>query len=313
METQNSEKIQKSLSKKSLHETVSHGTKFFPFAVYHGRIPEWLEGFPLHWHNEFEIILVTYGSGLIFLHGNKIAVKKDDIILIPPGEIHSIQQNGKECMAYYNIIFSLSLLDENPESFCSRFYFSKFLDGSRLKNYHLEKDSAENAEIFPLVSELSSFWEKDFSDSALLIKARIFEIIHKISKNVEPISQHSSSANKIRRLKKILSFMQENFEHHISIKEAASVCSLSESRFMQMFHQETGMSFVQYLNDLRLESSAAQLKNTTKSVTEIAFENGFDNISYFIRQFKRKYHCTPLSFRHSYQPEIDLETHNNFS
>lgn len=309
METQNSEKIQKSLSKKSLHETVAHGTKFFPFAVYHGRIPEWLEGFPLHWHNEFEIILVTYGSGLIFLQGKKITVKKDDIILIPPGEIHSIQQNGKEFMAYYNIIFSLSLLDENPESFCSRFYFSKFTDGSRLKNYHLEKDSQENAAIFPLVNELSSFWEKDFSDSALLIKARIFEIMHRISKNVEPISQNSSSANKIKRLKKILSFIQENFEHRISIEEAASICSLSESRFMQMFHQETGMSFIQYLNDFRLESCAAQLKRTSKSVTEIAFENGFDNISYFIRQFKKKYSCTPLSFRRSCKTKVDLSSY----
>lgn len=309
METQNSEKIQKSLSKKSLHETVAHGTKFFPFAVYHGRIPEWLEGFPLHWHNEFEIILVTYGSGLIFLQGKKITVKKDDIILIPPGEIHSIQQNGKEFMAYYNIIFSLSLLDENPESFCSRFYFSKFTDGSRLKNYHLEKDSQENAAIFPLVNELASFWEKDFSDSALLIKARIFEIMHRISKNVEPISQNSSSANKIKRLKKILSFIQENFEHRISIEEAASICSLSESRFMQMFHQETGMSFIQYLNDFRLESCAAQLKRTSKSVTEIAFENGFDNISYFIRQFKKKYSCTPLSFRRSCKTKVDLTPH----
>lgn len=309
METQNSEKIHKSLSKKSLHETVAHGTKFFPFAVYHGRIPEWLEGFPLHWHNEFEIILVTYGSGLIFLQGKKITVKKEDIILIPPGEIHSIQQNGKEFMAYYNIIFSLSLLDENPESFCSRFYFSKFTDGSRLKNYHLEKDSQENAAIFPLVNELSSFWEKDFSDSALLIKARIFEIMHRISKNVEPISQNSSSANKIKRLKKILSFIQENFEHRISIEEAASICSLSESRFMQMFHQETGMSFIQYLNDFRLESCAAQLKRTSKSVTEIAFENGFDNISYFIRQFKKKYSCTPLSFRRSCKTRVDLTPH----
>lgn len=75
---------------------------------------------------------------------------------------------------------------------------------------------------------------------------------------------------------------------------------------MQMFHQETGMSFIQYLNDFRLESCAAQLKRTSKSVTEIAFENGFDNISYFIRQFKKKYSCTPLSFRRSCKTKDDL-------
>ena len=78
---------------------------------------------------------------------------------------------------------------------------------------------------------------------------------------------------------------------------------------MQMFHQETGMSFFQYLNDFRLESCAAQLKRTSKSVTEIAFENGFDNISYFIRQFKKKYSCTPLSFRRSCKTKVDLPSH----
>ena len=58
----------------SLRETASHGKKTFPFAVYHGRIPEWLDGFPLHWHDEFEIIFVSYGTGIVTVQGSRFFV-----------------------------------------------------------------------------------------------------------------------------------------------------------------------------------------------------------------------------------------------
>ena len=108
----------------SLRETASHGKKIFPFAVYHGRIPEWLDGFPLHWHDEFEIIFVSYGTGIVTVQGSRFLCCEGDIVLIPPGAVHSILQNGDDCIAYYNILFSISLLEENPDSFCSRRFFS---------------------------------------------------------------------------------------------------------------------------------------------------------------------------------------------
>ena len=66
---------------------------------------------------------------------------------------------------------------------------------------------------------------------------------------------------------------------------------------MNVFRDQTGMSFIQYLNDYRLEVAAEQLSNGNESVTEIAVKNGFDNISYFIRAFKAKFGCTPLEYK----------------
>lgn len=281
----------------SLREKTAHGKKTFPYAVYHGRIPEWLDGFPLHWHDEFEIIFVTYGSGIITVQGKKFLCRENDIVLIPPGHVHSILRDGTNFIAYYNILFSLTLLEENPGSFCGRRYFTPLQNGARLKEYHIESKSELNGKLLPLVRTLSRFWEKDETDSALLIKAKLFEIMHEIRNTILPGNETASAQNKANRLKKILSFVEEHFSEPITVESAAELCALSPSRFMKVFREETGMSFIRYLNDYRLESAGEQLLSSRKSVTDIAFENGFDSISYFISLFRRKFNCSPTEYR----------------
>lgn len=281
----------------SLREKTAHGKKTFPYAIYHGRIPEWLDGFPLHWHDEFEIIYITYGSGIVTAQGKRFCCREGDIVLIPPGHVHSILRDGDNFIAYYTILFSLALLEENPDSFCSRRYFSPFLDGARLAEYHLKKNTKMNKKLVPIVKTLSRLWKKDEADNALLIKAKLFAFMHAIRNDILPENETPSAQNKARRLKKILSFVEKHFPERISVEDAAKLCALSPSRFMKVFREKTGMSFVRYLNDYRLESAGEQLLTSRKSVTDIAFENGFENSSYFIRQFRRKFSCSPTEYR----------------
>lgn len=281
-------------TRESLHETTSHGRKTFPYAIYHARIPEWLAGFPLHWHDEFEIILVTYGRGEFSVGKTCYLCNKDDIILIPPGAIHSIARNGYEYVEYFNILFSLSLLEENPDSLCHRRYLSRLAADARLRAYHLPRNTPLNRRLFPLVSDLVEH-RRETEGYELMIKARLFEIMHDIRDEIaEPSRSGKSQAG---RLRSVLSFVAAHFPERISVEAAAEACALSPSRFMKVFREETGMSFVQYLNDYRLEAAAEQLSAGNSSVTEAAVQNGFDNISYFIRKFQEKFGCTPNSFR----------------
>ena len=176
-------------------------------------------------------------------------------------------------------------------------FFSAFLDGAHLKSYQHKKGSTLNDVLFPLVKELCGLWEKDLSESALLVKARLFEIMHLIKDEVLSADESASSKNRAKRLKKILSYVEEHFSSRITVEDAASLCALSASRFMRIFREETGMSFVQYVNDYRLESAGEQLLSSSGTVTDIAFENGFENISYFIRLFQRKFGCPPSEYR----------------
>lgn len=284
-----------------IHETVSHGKKTFPYAVYHARIPEWLLGFPLHWHDEFEIILVTYGQGLFTVNSRTSLCHTGDVIIIPPGSIHSIERNQNDYVEYFNILFSFSLLEENPESHCFRNFLTLISESTCLKNCFLTQENPLTAKIAPLAKDLIDHRDEKYSGYELMIKSRLYEILHHLIKenlcDEKASPQSEREKENARKLKKVLSYTKEHFAEKISVSEAASQCSLSESRFMTFFKNQTGTSYVQYLNDYRLEAAAAQIQNSHTPVTDVALQNGFENISYFIRSFKKKFGCTPLSYR----------------
>ncbi len=291
------------LHRESLHETNSHGKKTFPYVVYHARIPEWLLGFPLHWHDEFEIIFVTEGSAVFTVDGRRMCAGKNDMVLVPSGAVHSIERDGDRWCEYFNILFSFSLLEENPDSHCARKYFSFFQDTVFFRELFLKSTMPLSKKIQPLVKDLIDHRKQNYSDYELMVKGRLFEILHLIfDGNIVKDSSNvpgRQNKNNSERIKKIVSYTREHFSERITIGMAASVCSLSESRFMNFFREQTGMSYIRYLNDFRLESGAEELLSEKKPVTEIALDNGFENISYFIRAFKKKFGVTPLEYRSS--------------
>jgi AraC-like DNA-binding protein len=81
----------------------------------------------------------------------------------------------------------------------------------------------------------------------------------------------------------------------------AKLTGFSSSHFMRYFKEAFGVSFVTYLNDYRLSMAARLLLSTEDSVLDISQQVGFENLSHFNRQFKRKYSVTPSAYR-NYSP-----------
>jgi mannose-6-phosphate isomerase-like protein (cupin superfamily) len=93
-----------------LHETKIHGTVEFPFAVYLGRVPEYITAFPRHWHEEAELIYVTAGRLNVSVWAQNYLLGPGDIVIVLPHAIHAIEQAQSEKAEYYNIMFNFSLL-----------------------------------------------------------------------------------------------------------------------------------------------------------------------------------------------------------
>mgnify|MGYP000366371324 CR=1 FL=1 len=120
----------------------------------------------------------------------------------------------------------------------------------------------------------------------------------KTDKLVERFYVSKTTLNKdINKLKLIITYIENNYTHAISIQDIADECHFSESHFMKFFKQCTGTSFISYLNDYRLLIASRLLTSTDLPVTQIAVECGFDNISYFNRCFKKKYGEAPSKTR----------------
>ncbi|WP_319201148.1 AraC family transcriptional regulator [uncultured Ilyobacter sp.] len=96
---------------------------------------------------------------------------------------------------------------------------------------------------------------------------------------------------------KSIKFIEENITNNISVKELSESLYMSESNFSHMFKKNTGCNPIEYIRDKKLDHSKELLK--TKSVTETSYDLGYDNISYFIKLFKKKYTLTPKQYQMS--------------
>ena len=94
-----------------------------------------------------------------------------------------------------------------------------------------------------------------------------------------------------------LSYIEQNFQNDISVENIAAVCGLNRSYFGKIFKDGIGKSPQEFLLNYRMIKAAELLKSTAYSITDISLECGFNNLSYFNKLFKRKYHLTPREFR----------------
>jgi AraC-like DNA-binding protein len=94
---------------------------------------------------------------------------------------------------------------------------------------------------------------------------------------------------------KAIKYMHDNCESPISLKQISSDLNMSESNFCQYFKKVTGVAPKEYLTDLKLSKAKDMIKHT--SITDAAFDLGYENISYFISLFKNKYGMTPKQYK----------------
>ena len=85
----------------------------------------------------------------------------------------------------------------------------------------------------------------------------------------------------------------------IMIADMAALVGFSESHFMRYFKETIGTSFIDYLKEYRLTMAARLLHASDSSILDISEEVGFENLSYFNRAFKKRYHVTPSQYRKS--------------
>jgi AraC-like DNA-binding protein len=92
-------------------------------------------------------------------------------------------------------------------------------------------------------------------------------------------------------------FIQNNFNNKIALKQVADLLHLTESNFCKFFKKATGKTYSDYLNEMRINEACRLLVQTEKSVNQIAFDCGFETLSYFNRVFLNKKGITPSGYR----------------
>jgi two-component system, response regulator YesN len=109
----------------------------------------------------------------------------------------------------------------------------------------------------------------------------------------------SQDARRVTQIKPAIDFIDQNYDQPITLSDIAKSAFLSVSRLAHVFKEQMNITIIDYLTNVRIEKAKQLLLSTDKSCTEICFQVGYNNQSYFTRTFKKVTSMTPRKFRES--------------
>lgn len=283
----------------NLKENKKHGNFLLPFIRYKTAIPNCFSIFPMHWHDEMEIIEVFKGKYIVNINLKEYVVEEGDIVILKPCTLHSFKQYESEKMVSKTIMFNLSMLNNNVTDACSIKYLTPFLDNKVSYPSILKPSDKGYKNIKKCIDKLFLCYEEKNEFFELQLKSYLFELFYIFFKECFEIHDYSAKIkdDTTNDIKAILEYIKINYMNSISIKDLANVVNFSEHYFMRFFKKYMGMTCVDYINEYRLNIATNLLETTDMPIMEIAVKVGVNNISYFNRIFKKKFNLTPKEYR----------------
>ncbi len=283
-----------------IHEPL---TGSFPFAALTAILPEDISSVSIHWQDTMEILLIREGSGRVSIDLEKISVKKGDICLILPGQLHSIDADSNSSLKISMIQFPLSLLSGSTDNDDAFAFLEPLSKGEQAIPWLITPEYGwydEFRQCFEEMFQLQTFYSAAYP---LGIKSNLFRLFYLLFYNEPLVKPKSRPQKSVVKTKQIISYITEHYSEPLSTEQMAKVCGFSESHFIKFFKSTIGITFTECLNSYRLsQASRFLLSNADEPIMDTARKCGFNSISYFNRVFKKKYGITPSALRASALP-----------
>ena len=266
----------------------------FPLAV-ERRDPQ--GAFGLHDHDFSEIVIVTGGTGThvsgkiswplsagdAFVIGGKRAHAYRDVrklglinILFQPGKLR-MELQDLSTLPGYHALFSLEPLWK--QHFKSRLH----LPPKKL------------ALVAGLVDQLDEELQARKGGFGFLATALFMQIVVFLARSYTQEKNPDSQA--LLRIAEAISHLETHYNEEVEAADLARIAHMSQRSFFRVFQAAMGMPPMAYLLQLRIQRAAALLRDSALTITEIAYEVGFNDSNYFTRQFKKHFNQTPKQYR----------------
>lgn len=271
-----------------LYEDKRHGTVDFPLELYTVNKGYPRYEMPFHWHVEYEMIFVKTGCLKLILDGKSFYLNEGESAFISGGVVHG--GFPVEC-EYFCIVFDLASLFKDV-ALCSK-SIAEFLTNT---DYFTDVYSSETKQT-EIMREILTSMQNTQKGYDLNVIGLLWQLLGAfISKPIEG-SIRLNDKVQIQKLKDVLSYIRKNIDKNITLEELAQVSGMSPRYFCRVFRNMTGRTPIDYVNYYRIETASQMLITTGESVTEIALNCGFNDMSYFSKTFKKFKGISPSKFR----------------
>lgn len=265
----------------SSHELESRGTFAFPMERYAVNSSHPRYEMPFHWHMESEIIRICKGEFHLSLDGNIQKLSSGDLSFIPGGIIHGGTPQGSGCV-YECLVFDM-------ERFLK---YSAVCQNSchTVLNHEMQIQSrfSPGTDAGTILTRLFETVKRKKDGYEFIATGLLWQFIGTV------LEQHLYTERKENRLEKnndkiknVLLRIRDDYAKPLTLKQLADETGLTPQYFCRAFRQITGRTPFDYLNYYRINCAAELLCSTEDSVTDISLSCGFNDLSYFLRMFRR--------------------------
>lgn len=282
-----------------LQDITHHGSLGFPVACYKTVVKDNVYGYvPLHWHDEVQLILVTEGCIKFTIDSQEYVLKSGDGIFINPEWLHSANNHDGDQGTFICVVFLPEII-EIKDSKIFKCYVEPIIRNPSIRGLHLRREVTWQLNILKQIEAVGLLFDekKDFYE--LSIKCHICTIWKIILENIDYnlMVDNYVESEKNNRIKVILDDIHNNYNQQITLDSLSSLVNLSRSECSRTFKRYVGTTLFQYITRYRVSRSMELLKTSSKSITEIAHDVGFNGSSYFISTFKKMTKVTPSQYR----------------
>lgn len=287
-----------------LHEPTVHGNANYPFALYHMHRLTQTCAFPLHWHEEIEIILVQQGILELTIERTHYQAKPGDIFIVNGGQIHAMVVEQVPTI-YATILFPISSLLFQQNDIIRKEYLVPLADG--IIQFPNETDSLSfRPELQQKLETIIALYHRKDKCYELRIRTLLLEMICDFFSEDGAFTAAQKSPGREKQ-RAILSYIHQNYCSDLTLDMLAAEFHMVPKYFSRYFKNTFHITLTEHIAALRLDSAAELLRRTDLPVTEIALQTGFNSCSYFNKQFRNAFRITPTEYRRKKEASKDRD------
>lgn len=256
------------------------------------------KSFPSHWHTSMEIIMPLCNDYDITVNSKLFHLNKNDIIFIFPGEIHSFQ--AQETYATFVLQFEYQLLSnlKNYQEYIFLFHQIRLIKAKETTH-----DDMNLPALLLTMKRISStahcFTELILYQKLLEFFVEIGQLCLRNHRSYIEIT-NQEHVKYVAKFVGICSYITTHCEEPLHLDEIAERAHVSKYHFSRLFKDFTGFTFHHFLTIQRVKKAELLLANPENTMTEIAYQSGFNSITTFNRAFKDIHSCSPSDYYHLY-------------
>jgi len=249
-----------------------------------------------HWQRTFEVSLLLAGEMTYCIGGRDVPLRSGDAVVIPPYVKHywHVKEKTSEVFSFM-IGISRNSGGAGKEP-------ALLLDAIKDRGYHLKSFGVFEKIIREVMGEAAEPRTACGEKSIYLLRIAFVELLRqllpKLDRNDFPDNFPSVREDAGRNIVEIVNYyIQDNIRRPISLKEISRHIGLSAGHLNSIFKHETGTTIHQVVINRKLGTACRYLRQTDRTIKDVAALIGYDSVNYFHLQFKKKYGMTPLQYR----------------